>query len=337
MKKIFILTFLIVISFAVSCSEPKCTEHLFGEWQIKTEATCINEGLEVRSCERCEFEEENIIAITDHSFGEWVSHDILPEILINHERRDCKTCDLYETRFETVKTKLGTSTFTYLENTTGLEGVDGRQGGCYNGKNFYQAFISEDESTSFIAKKNIESGETIFSEPRAMGHANDMTYHPELNQVLVCDSEFKVYFYDADTLEYIKEIVLTTKVGAISYNAYNNTYTAYGNSKEPNIYTLDENFNVIGQFELKERKKTAQGIYSDDTYVYSLFTPFVDGSREYHIIIHDHNGNHIASFNVAASSYYEAENLSIVDGKFYITICTPNPNTSLCSIVPYPS
>ena len=71
MKKLFIFAFLIVISFAVSCSEPKCTEHLFGEWQIKTEATCIDEGLEVRSCERCEFEEEKIIAtkrIVDISF-----------------------------------------------------------------------------------------------------------------------------------------------------------------------------------------------------------------------------------------------------------------------------
>ena len=338
MKKILVIVFILsALAFTVSCAEEKCTEHLFSDWNVKTAPTCIDTGLDTRECEKCGFFEERTVDIVDHSFDEWYVDDVLPGIFIGHERRDCKFCDLYETKFEEVKTKLGVVYLTRTENTLESQGMNSRQGGCYNGSNYYQAFIAEDESSSFIAKNNIKTGEVIFSEPRAMGHANDMTYIPELNQVLVCDSETKVFFYDADTLEFIKECELSKNIGAISYNAHNDTYTGYGNSKDKTIYILDENFNFIGQFPMKETMKTAQGICSDDTYVYSLYTPFVDGRHECHIIIHDYNGNYIATLNLSLSNGYEAENLSIIDGQFYIAVCTPNPFVTLNSVVPYPS
>ena len=45
-------------------------EHSYGEWTIKTPATCTEAGVEVRACE-CNDEETREIPATGHTYGEW--------------------------------------------------------------------------------------------------------------------------------------------------------------------------------------------------------------------------------------------------------------------------
>lgn len=58
----------------VNCDERKdiqeipMTEHSFGDWEIITEATCAEDGLQRRTCSECGFEEESVIHATGHSW-----------------------------------------------------------------------------------------------------------------------------------------------------------------------------------------------------------------------------------------------------------------------------
>jgi len=45
-------------------------EHVFGDWQVKEEATCTEKGLEERKCEKCEETETREIAALGHNFAE---------------------------------------------------------------------------------------------------------------------------------------------------------------------------------------------------------------------------------------------------------------------------
>ena len=348
-----------------SATEP-CTEHLFGEWNITTAPTCTEAGLQNHVCENCGFKEEQTLEATGHiytettdrancqvagtltktcvcgnteteelpaghAFTEWSSDIIVANVFVGHERRDCKFCDFYETKYESVNTDLTVKVFTKLDNSKYNATIYRTQGGVYNGTDYYQAYIKNDDFPAVVAKKNLETGKIIYSEPRVMGHANDMTYNSKLHQVLVCNNQKIVFFYDADTLEFVKQVDLKTRLAAISYNPHNNTYTGYGNSK---IYTLDENLNFIGTFAMKKTLATSQGICSDASYVYSIYTPVINGKYTCHIIIHDHNGNYITTLDITIPGQYEAENLSLIDGQLYIMGVTPRPFATLFTILP---
>ena len=164
-----------------------------------------------------------------------------------------------------------------------------------------------------------------------MGHANDMTYNSRLNQVVVCNNEKILLFFDADTLEFIKEVELKTRLAAISYNPHNDTYTGYGNA---NIYTLDSEFNFIHTFAMKKTLSTSQGICSDETYVYNIYTPQVNYGYDCFVVIHDHNENYITTLEIAIPDKFEAENISIIDGQLYIAVGTPHPLSTLYKMIP---
>ena len=347
-------------------TEP-CTEHIFGEWEITTAPTCTETGLQNHVCENCGFKEEQTLEATGHiytettdradcqvagtltrtcvcgktetedlpaghAFTEWSSDIVVANVFIGHQRRDCKFCDFYETKYESVTTDLTVETFVELDVSGNKDFMYyARQGGCYNGKNFYQALHLADRSPAVVAKKNIETGEITYSEPRIMGHANDMTYNSKLNQVVVCNNEKILLFFDADTLEFVKEVNLKTRLAAVSYNPHNDTYTGYGNA---NIYTLDAEFNFIRTFAMKKTLSTSQGICSDSTYVYNIYTPSSSGRYECFIVIHDHNENYVTTLEITIPGHYEAENLSIIDGQLYIMVATPTPIATLYKILP---
>lgn len=71
MKKMFILTFSLVLLLTaltlVSCGH----EHEWGEWTTTKAATCTSEGSQNRTCECGETETKTIPAI-GHTDGKWV-------------------------------------------------------------------------------------------------------------------------------------------------------------------------------------------------------------------------------------------------------------------------
>ena len=53
-KRILFLAAFFMLMFLASCSVGNC-EHTFDSWRLINEATCINYGLEERSCSKCGF------------------------------------------------------------------------------------------------------------------------------------------------------------------------------------------------------------------------------------------------------------------------------------------
>ncbi len=70
MKKLLLLcTVLLLLVTLVACGGDEHTEHAFGEWNITTPATCINEGVESRTCSCGETETRPVPATGVHVYG----------------------------------------------------------------------------------------------------------------------------------------------------------------------------------------------------------------------------------------------------------------------------
>ncbi len=83
------------------------TEHVFGEWYVKTAPTCTEEGVEERDCENCGESETRPIEATGHSFGEWFDDEengpTCGKDGVQH--RVCAKCGETETREVTASEK----------------------------------------------------------------------------------------------------------------------------------------------------------------------------------------------------------------------------------------
>ncbi|MBO5091717.1 MAG: hypothetical protein J6C61_04480 [Clostridia bacterium] len=103
-KRIFaVLMTLLCVSlvFALaSCGdtpdEPtECTEHTFGEWETETYASCTQDGLRIRECTVCGFEEEEEI-VGEHKWGDWQTVTELTCTQHGLKTRTCSVCEFEE-------------------------------------------------------------------------------------------------------------------------------------------------------------------------------------------------------------------------------------------------
>ncbi len=322
---------------AETTEKAPCTEHTFGEWQVTKEATCLEEGLETKLCTVCGFfEERSTEKLAEHIYGKWTKDSDATFTEKGVEKMVCSSCGDTQTRDIDIYTR-GTGAAVIKANNDKYDKatipIYRTQGGCYNGKDYYQAMISEKEELAVIMKKNIETGEIIYSEPRYMVHANDVTYNPKTNQIVVVGSGSgsMVYIYDATTLEFIKSFDIGYIISAISYNEHDDTYVTL--SWENNYY-FDADFKYIKTNKMKKREKTSQGMCSDDKYIYNLYCEGLGNGRyKTFVIIHDHKGNFINEITVSITNNWEPENISIIDGELYIMACTPRPTSTLFKVI----
>ena len=62
-----------IIVLALVCTLASCGhEHVFGEWMVAKDATCITEGVETRTCE-CGESETRPLTAKGHTDGEWIT------------------------------------------------------------------------------------------------------------------------------------------------------------------------------------------------------------------------------------------------------------------------
>ncbi len=77
-----------------------CTEHVWGEWTVTKQPTCIETGKEQRKCTVCHTAEEREIGTVDHTFGEWVTTTAPTCMNEGLKVRTCPVCG--ETEEETL-------------------------------------------------------------------------------------------------------------------------------------------------------------------------------------------------------------------------------------------
>ena len=209
----------------------------------------------------------------------------------------------------------------------------GRQGGYFDGENFYQAYINKTTELAIIEKKNVKTGEILYSEEYNIGHANDMAYDPYNNRVMVGDGE-NIWFFDADTLEYQGATTIDSAHGAtrIAYSAERHTYVmGFFHYYNDNFEYMDKSFGrQLSQ--LNVSNVTGQATDCDDTFIYWLIHRYVDGVYNVFVVVYDWYGTILAIVEVAVPGGYEPENISSIDGKLYIATASPQPDTMLSRV-----
>ena len=333
---IFSTLFILSCNNTPSASTPEatpCTDHTFGEWETVKEPTCLEGGTESRICQNCGFSEERATEAVDHLYSEWEVVEKATIYVRGKERCACIYCNEEKTRNTDRVEKLSSKPVFNFQNKydNASPRIYRTQGGCFDGTNFYQALISKNEEIAVILKKNIETGETIYSEPRPMKHANDVTYNSTTNMIYVCEAGVNVYIYNADTLEFVKSVTLPYGISAISYNEHDNTFVGLAGTKN---YYYSSSFNYIRDMTLQERGATSQGMCSDEKYVYNLYCKSLGGgSYDTYIIIHTHKGVYINTVEVSIANKREPENISIIDGVMYIECPTGTPSGTIFQVL----
>lgn len=234
-----------------------------------------------------------------------------------------------------VKLIHATATAAYSVTNKYYPEVYRRQGGCFNGENLYQVFISKDESIARVVRKNVKTGDEVYSEPLPLHHGNDMTYNPNTNQVLVCHvSDMLVSIFDADTLEHIETRKMERGGSSITYSHERDEYLL-GSGLFKCVRASD--FTDAGELFSAHPDTlglTTQGIASDKDHVYSLLCKGLGHSKyDCYVAVYDWQGNYESLITFKVEDGYEPENISIVDGEMYVLCCSPQPVATFYKVV----
>lgn len=155
------------------------------------------------------------------------------------------------------------------------------------------------------------------SDKLLLGHANDVTYVPETNELYVSQSYSKwVSILDADSLTVKEEKQLKMAHYAIEYVPAKEMFVTALDSCGMIFY--DKGLNLDGGAMSQDTTLVTQGICADDLYVYHVLYSTKSNTEELDnmIFVADWEGNLIAKIPVGIE--YEPENISLVGDTFYI-------------------
>lgn len=198
------------------------------------------------------------------------------------------------------------------------------QGGYVDGEFIYQAFIQKDTASNEannkvrIKKINLATKkEVLTSADLTLNHANDITYNPKIDRLIVCHNNPNrktLSLIDPETLEVKSTVTLPCNIYAIAYNELYNMYVV-GVSGGQNFRFLDENFQLVDStvYQATETTKgyTTQGIACDDNYIYCVLY------KENVITVYDWEGKFVTTIELSIGNL-EPENISVVDGVIYV-------------------
>lgn len=210
-----------------------------------------------------------------------------------------------------------------------MDGFRILQGGCVTEKRAWFAMVSDEDfsdwekSKCYILCYDTKTMQEIArSEVLMLGHANDITYLPQTNELYVVNCYMRqISVLDADTLT-LKEVKKTDNtfkfdLYAIDYNQKKDCFVTAMNQAAMVHY--DRDLKLIGSALPQATKLVTQGICCDDRYVYHvLYAADPDAPENENIIlVLDWAGKEIARIPVGLEGI-EPENISLLGDTFYI-------------------
>lgn len=201
------------------------------------------------------------------------------------------------------------------------------QGGCAVGDYFYQAFyfadVAENQANNecIIVKCELETGKVIKqSEVLQLNHVNDIAYNEKLECLVVAHNaplSNLISYVNIETLEVVETFPIDYYIYSIAYNAARDQYVI-GIQESQNFRILDAEFNPVGDLiksSVRSKSSTTQGSDCDDDFIYfTLYEPNV-------VTVYDWDGNFVTLIELddyIASSDFEPEDLTVIDGAMYI-------------------
>ncbi len=198
------------------------------------------------------------------------------------------------------------------------------QGGCSDGRYFYQGFVKRDyvnnekDNIDRIVKVEMATGKVVkVSGDLSLNHCNDLSYIPETGQLAVVHNNPNrtyVSFIDAEDLTFITTKKLTFTIYCLDYQPAAGRYVI-GLSGGQNFRFLNEDLKMgdytsVHNSTPSTNGYTTQGCASDENFIY-----FVLYNRNV-ITVYDWDGNFVGVIELDVGNI-EPENISVVDD----TIC----------------
>ena len=297
-------------------------------------ATCVQSGGVERYCSKCE---KTLFDYTDplgHDEYGWTRDEERSNSVVLVEHRGCSRCDaIDEERRGFVK-----STFRAAETVLritnpyspanpafhGTQVIDRAAGSCYSQNGYYQAYLSKDGGLAVLVLLSTDSNRTVCSAVRTdLGHANDITYNPKTNQLLVLNGK-RIVLFDGDTLAYVRTVNLPRTGDAIAYVESTDQYAIM---VEDRVAYYNAAFGYVCSFRIFNFGNGPYKICADDHYVYVMFVANDGINRNVHVYLH--NGIAIGKVAIQKSTNADLTGISIVDGTLYASV----PDGSLSTLL----
>ena len=208
----------------------------------------------------------------------------------------------------------------------------GFQGGCSDGQRYYYQVLMHYELSdrtkdySCIAKIDLKEKKVVkYSDVLHLDHANDMTYHPTKNILMVANNKpdpTRITLIDPESLEIVGYREAPLPIYAIEYVPEKDIYVV-GMSGTRLFCFLDADLNLIDdktyRMDSSTDRYTKQGLYADENFIYFILWDGKHKAMEDFqniVSIYDYNGNYkgVLEFNVGVK---EPENLSVVGGEMH--------------------
>lgn len=204
------------------------------------------------------------------------------------------------------------------------------QGGCVTEDYAYMAVLNTTDydtkdAGAYIYKISTKTWKVVKrSGVLMLAHANDITYDPATNRLFVAHcyvDSTQISVIDADTLKLVNTLHTDTGVYALDYHAPTNTFIG-GRGKSGTIFFRYSNNGKMllttGNIKPVSTQMITQGICRDDKYAYHVMFSNLASEPYNTIIIYDLEKKELAHYVRLSISGQEPENISLVDGAFYV-------------------
>lgn len=211
----------------------------------------------------------------------------------------------------------------------------GFQGGCSDGERYYYQVLMHYELSdrskdySCIAKVDMMTKEVVkYSKILHIDHANDITYHPGKNMLMVTNNKpnfTRITLVDPESLEIVGYRESPVPLYALEYNPDRDMFVA-GISGKREFCFLDGKLNLIDDRTYRtveaDDRCTKQDICADANLLYFILW---DGRHkdmedfQNRVTIYDWNGDYkgVLEFNLGPN---EPESISILGGEIYAVV-----------------
>lgn len=298
--------------------------HEFSEWEESFPATCVASGGIERSCSKCGKTELDYTDPLGHDEYGWTRDEDLSNSVVLVEHKGCYRCDVIDEERRVFVKNTFSAGETILKITNPYspanpefnytQFIESVAGSCYSKKGYYQAYLSDDGGLAVLVLLNTNN-KIVCSDVRTdLGYANDITYNPKTNQLLVLN-EKRVVIFDGDTLAYVRTVNMPRTGDAIAYVESTDQYAIMVDNR---VEYYNANFGYVCSFRIFNFGNGPYQICADDNYVYVMFVSNDGDGRNVHVYLH--NGKALGKVSIKKTSNSNPTGISIVDGYLYVSI-----------------
>ena len=192
------------------------------------------------------------------------------------------------------------------------------QGACSDGTYAYFILKPSADGEAIIAKHELSTGRLVKrSDPIYVFHGNDMTYDSARNLLYVAHGSSEgtiLTTVDPETLEVVTQSVKISKgAGAITYSPERDAFAISQGGK--NLRFLDNTLKVTKSINREELEYTAQGMGSDEDFIYFPMSPKGSG-KDNILVVYDWEGSYVTTVHLDTDR--ESESMFMVNGDYYV-------------------